>query len=86
MTMSTGDFWSFNNSASKNYIDTTWAAGSLDLSQCKEIIEIQNQLAKIEQQLCILKPDEHLQEKYPALKEAYDAYQLILKLVNDQTI
>lgn len=44
-------------------------------------IEIGRRLDKIEKQLLILKPSIELHEKYPALKEAYEAYLLVLKMV-----
>ncbi len=57
---------------------------SVDLKSNPEFNDLQKRLIDIEKQLCILKPNEALQAKYPALQEAYDAYQLILKMVNDQ--
>lgn len=57
---------------------------SIDLLNNADFQKVQQRLTEIEKQLCILIPNELMQEKYPALQEAYDAYQLILKLVNDQ--
>lgn len=36
----------------------------------------------LEKRLAILQPNETMQEKYPALQEAYDAYKIIEKLVS----
>lgn len=57
---------------------------AVDLKNNPDFNDLQSRLSAIEKQLCILKPNETLQAKYPALQEAYDAYQLILKMVNDQ--
>lgn len=57
---------------------------SVDLNKNAEFQDLKSKIEGIEKHLCILKPNETLQEKYPALQEAYDAYQLILKIVNDQ--
>lgn len=57
---------------------------TLDLNQSPEFQALKDRIIGIEKQLCILQPNIALQEKYPALQEAYDAYQVILKLVNDQ--
>lgn len=59
------------------------AALDLDLENNKEFQEIKTRISAMEDQLMILRPDLAMQEKYPALKEAYDAYQLILKMVKD---
>lgn len=57
---------------------------AVDLKNNPDFNDLKLRLTAIEEQLCILKPNEVMQEKYPALQEAYDAYQLILKIVNDQ--
>ena len=44
---------------------------------------IETRLAAIEQQLMILTRDLSLEAAYPALKEAYDAYQLVLAMVKE---
>ena len=38
---------------------------------------------EIEKRLAILRPNEELQSKYPALQEAYETYKIIEKIVND---
>lgn len=38
----------------------------------------------IEARLAIIEPNQALQDKYPALQEAYDAYKIIERLVNDK--
>lgn len=57
----------------------------LQLSESQEFQELKDRISAIEDQLLILRPDLEMQEKYPALKEAYDAYQLILKMVKDNS-
>ena len=42
-----------------------------------------DRMAKIEERLAILEPNQELQDKYPALQEAYEAYKIIEKLVHD---
>jgi hypothetical protein len=61
-----------------------WTEVSLNLRNNREFQDLQNRLTEIEEQLLILKPNEVLQAKYPALQEAYDAYKIIEKLVNDE--
>ena len=38
----------------------------------------------IEARLAIIEPNQVLQDKYPALQEAYEAYKIIERLVNDK--
>ena len=38
----------------------------------------------IEARLAIIEPNRVLQDKYPALQEAYEAYKIIERLVNDK--
>lgn len=47
-------------------------------------VDINKRLDQIEARLLILQPAIELHEKYPALKEAYEHYKLIEKLVNSQ--
>lgn len=63
--------------------NATWTSMELDLGSDREFQEVKARISAIENQLLILRPDFEMQEKYPALKEAYDAYQLILKMVKD---
>lgn len=91
--LSAGDPSFYSNTSSSipgMTISNIYATGSnqsmitLDLKNNNDFKSLLDRIDTIERQLCILKPDEVLQEKYPALQEAYDAYQLILKIVNDQ--
>lgn len=80
--MSTGD--PINTSitaATYNYIGG--GGSNLDLSTDKDFQELKMKIMCMETQLMILNPEHELHKKYPALKEAYDAYQVILKLVKD---
>lgn len=60
----------------------TWGSIELDLPN-KDFQDLSNRLAKIEERLAILHPNEELQKRFPALQEAYEHYKLIEKLVND---
>jgi hypothetical protein len=44
--------------------------------------QVKNRLDAIEKRLLILQPQFELHEKYPALKEAYEAYQTIAAIVD----
>ena len=44
----------------------------------------QKLLKRIEARLAIIEPNQALQDKYPALQEAYEAYKIIERLVNDK--
>lgn len=45
------------------------------------IMELVERLSELERQLLILRPAIERLEKYPALKEAYEAYKMLDKLV-----
>lgn len=45
------------------------------------IAKINKRLDAIEERLLIINPNESMHEKYPALKEAYEAYKIVEKLV-----
>jgi hypothetical protein len=91
--MSTGDFLPWSNTG---HINLTTGAG-LTISNGWNPIEMQlelnlpkdpnfqglcNRIAELEKRLLVLHPNGELHEKYPALKEAYDTYLIIEKLVN----
>lgn len=63
---------------SGNSGNLTWTG----LIEDKKMKEVRERLEAIERRLLIIRPDVALMEKYPALKEAYDAYQLIEKIVD----
>lgn len=56
----------------------------LNLPSNKDFQEVTDRLTEIEKRLAILRPNEELQARFPALQEAYDNYKLIEKLVNDK--
>lgn len=93
-----GDPWNFSANGHSDKFDTssftagtglmiatspTWSSIELNLPADKHFQELSTRIAEIEKQMMILRPDIAMQEKYPALQEAYDAYQVILKLVKD---
>jgi hypothetical protein len=49
----------------------------------EEFKNLMDRMVKIEERLAILEPNQELQDKYPALQEAYEAYKIIEKLVHD---
>ena len=49
----------------------------------EEYMSIESRLESIERRLCIVIPDVALHKKYPALKDAYETYLLIEKMVYD---
>jgi chaperonin cofactor prefoldin len=55
----------------------------LNLSDDKSFKDLMKRVEIIEQRLAILHPNEELQEKFESLKEAYDAYKIIERLVDD---
>lgn len=67
---------------SNTYGTGTFTTGS-DPSLLLQITELKTKIDNIEKQLLILSPTISLHDKYPALQEAYDAYQLILKLIGE---
>lgn len=75
--MSVNDLY-LNNKFDGYYIDTT---------NTPQFNELKTRIEAIEHRLAILIPNEQLQERYPALKEAYDHYKLIEGLIsgNEQT-
>lgn len=62
-----------------------WVTIETDLTQDKDFKEVLSRLSTIEDRLCILQPSLELHDKYPALREAYENYKLIEKLVNEQS-
>lgn len=61
--------------------NTVHTAG-FDLLANEDFIKLRDRISRIEQRLLILEPNTELQEKFPALQEAYDHYKVIEKLVN----
>jgi hypothetical protein len=45
---------------------------------------LEERIEAIEARLLILLPDHELHEKYPALKEAYDSYKVIARMVGSK--
>lgn len=86
--MSTGDpitIGTFHTAIAPNnwdYITSSYIEPNYGIQ--KEMTEMKEKIEAIEDRLAILRPDETLHEKYPALKEAYEHYKLIEKLVKDQ--
>lgn len=47
-----------------------------------ELSVLRKKIEQIEKMLCMLEVDKILSEKYPALKSAYDEYEVILSIIN----
>ncbi|BDR25727.1 hypothetical protein GBBBJNDB_00161 [Pseudomonas phage Callisto] len=47
-----------------------------------ELSVLRKKIEQIEKMLCMLEVDKLLSEKYPALKSAYDEYEVILSIIN----
>lgn len=62
---------------------TWWSATKPEYITDKNLNEIVARIEEIEKRLLILLPDNELCQKFPALKEAYDHYKLIEKLVSE---
>jgi hypothetical protein len=64
---------------------STYGTGiSVTLSNNPEFQDLVKKIEQIQKSLCILEPDFELHEKFPALKEAYEYYKLIEKLVYNE--
>lgn len=60
-----------------------WHPGWITSTTEHTIKEVLGRIDRIEKQLLIINPNEKLQKEFPALQEAYEAYQIVLKLVGD---
>ena len=50
------------------------------------VLDLHERITKIEKRLLILDPNFELHDKYPSLKEAYEQYKIIERLItNEQT-
>lgn len=63
---------------------STWISTTSTLVTEGELNKVIERIEAIEKRLLLIEPNEELHQKYPALKEAYDSYKLIEKIVNDQ--
>lgn len=57
--------------------------GPATINMSNQLTNIDTRLKDIEARLCILVPDPQLLEKHKALKEAYDHYKLMEKLLTE---
>jgi len=62
-----------------------WYTTAFNPTYNNQLEEIDKRVSAIEDRLAILRINETLHEKYPALKEAYEHYKLIEKLVKEQS-
>lgn len=61
--------------------DGLLSVSSWQIPETNDLKKIQERLSVVEERLLIIYPDKEMHEKYPALKEAYEAYKVIEKLV-----
>jgi hypothetical protein len=61
--------------------NSSWRSINLDLPNNTDFRKIQERLNVIEGRLAILQPNQSLQDKFPALQEAYEAYKIIERLI-----
>jgi len=78
---STGGSISLPPLAAGTGIVYTGSTGTISLSAPFDTLP--ERIDAIEKQLLILRPSLELHEKYPALKEAYEAYLLVLNMVKN---
>lgn len=66
-------------------MNPSWAStyNSPGLPTAAEFVDMLDRMERIEDRLAILIPNDDLQKRFPALQEAYDAYKMIEKLVQD---
>lgn len=72
---------------STSYASSTTCISAVTLTSTGEFVsvemdEIRDRLSDIEDMLTILQPDIELHEKFPALRNAYEEYLMIRKLIN----
>ena len=80
-------YFDWSNIAIHNHTGTSSGGLTIANTAYRHYSPIDNVLERIEtieERLAIIVPNEILHDKYPALKEAYDAYKLIEQLVKDQ--
>lgn len=82
--MSTGDPPIYLGGGGPNWHYITASSYEPTYTHVREFNDIKDRLSLIEDRLAIIRPNNALQEKYPALKEAYEHYLLIEKLVKEQ--
>ena len=70
--LNAGNIMWANVSGNSTFMDT-----SLVINHKGSKINVGETITMIMDRLCIIEPSLHLHEKYPALKEAYDAYKAI---------
>jgi len=57
-------------------------ASALDLSDNETIQNLQKKVEELEKRLLVLHPNNKLHDKYESLKDAYEAYQIIERLID----
>ena len=74
----------YPSAATSLYVTSIGASGATWTSHTTnaEYDKLAARVEALEKRLAILQPNETMQEKYPALQEAYDAYKIIEKLVS----
>lgn len=64
--------------------DISWSNYNIPIiPTAEEFKNLTDRITKIEARLAILHPNHLLQDRFPALQEAYDTYKMVEKLVQD---
>lgn len=86
MTITAGDPSLFPAGHCITITNSGWQSVEITTPYKKDIDDIAIRISAIEKRLAILRPNWELQARFPALLEAYEHYQTIEKLVNDQPL
>ena len=87
MSVNDPRLYTMNTSNTSNITFTSNNTGSLiglNLPGDKNYQALLKQVEELEKRMLIINPNNDLHEKYPALKEAYDEYQLISAIVDNK--
>ena len=62
-------------------MSVTWRSYNVGRKTEDVITELELRIRKLEERLLVIEPQLELMEKYPALKEAYNEYKLVERLI-----
>ena len=65
-------------------MSVTWRSYNAGRKTEDVISELELRVRKLEERLLVIEPQLELMEKYPALKEAYNEYKLVERLIINQ--
>lgn len=76
---------SYNNSQYSSTITYNTGITSTTFPTQEDHLKLCKRLEAIEERLAIIIPNQTLHDKFPALQEAYEAYKIVERLVNEKT-